>query len=67
MGGHRKIPARFRYAMQLVFLPAASEIRATDQRVNQCHAQVGSHKDEVGSYFLPILQDTKSRQLMTGE
>jgi hypothetical protein len=67
MGGRRKIPARFKYAMKLVFGQAVSEIRATDQRVNQWHAQVSSHKDEVGSYFLPILQDTESRQLMTGK
>jgi hypothetical protein len=65
MGGRRKIPASFRFAMQLVSLQAASEIRVTDPRVNQCHVPVSSHKDEVGSYFLPILPDTESRQLMT--
>jgi hypothetical protein len=64
MGGHRKIPASRRFAMQWVFLHAASEIRVTDQRVNQCHAPVGSHKDDEGSYFLPIIQATESRQLM---
>ena len=65
MGGRRKIPASLRYAMQLIFLQAASEIRATDQKVNQCRIWVSSHKDEVGSYFLPIIQDMESRQLMT--
>jgi hypothetical protein len=48
----------------LVFLQPASEIRVTDQRATQCHAQVSSHRGEVGSYFLPILQDMAPRQLM---
>ena len=65
MGGCHKIPASFRFAMKLVSLQAAREIRVTDPRVNQCHVLVSSHKDEVGSYFLSILQDTESRQLMT--
>src|ERR1700676_103929 len=64
MGGHHKIPASCIFAMQWGFLHAGSEIRVTDQGVNQCHAPVSSHKDDEGSYFLPILQATESKQLM---
>ena len=64
-GGHCNISASFRHAMWLAFLSPASKIRMADQRATLCHAQDSSHRNEGGPYFLPILQDTESWQLMT--
>jgi hypothetical protein len=51
--------------MQLVFFQPASKIRVTDQRAARCHAPVSYRMGDMGSYFLLMLQDMESRQLMT--